>query len=308
MAINKAMRAALKALSYPEIDIRKTYKLERELTNLTSIRLIRPELYRIWNHKVPCQDHEIPIRIFSPSEEIASRPVLIFIHGGGWVTGNIDSYNGVCSDMAHITGCTVASIDYRLAPEHRFPAGLEDCYTAAKEIFRESAQFQVREEDIVLIGDSAGGNLSAAVSLLAKDRGEFMPRRQILIYPAVHNDHSDASPFPSIRENGSGYLLTSKRVCEYMELYQSSPSDLENPYYAPLLAKDLRGQPKTLIVTAEFCPLRDEGEAYGQRLGEAGNEVEIRRMPDALHGYFSLPARFDLVKRTYDIINEFLEG
>lgn len=273
MAINKAMRAALKALSYPEIDIRKTYKLERELTNLTSIRLIRPELYRIWNHKVPCQDHEIPIRIFSPSEEIASRPVLIFIHGGGWVTGNIDSYNGVCSDMAHITGCTVASIDYRLAPEHRFPAGLEDCYTAAKEIFRESAQFQVREEDIVLIGDSAGGNLSAAVSLLAKDRGEFMPRRQILIYPAVHNDHSDASPFPSIRENGSSYLLTSKRVCEYMELYQSSPSDLENPYYAPLLAKDLRGQPKTLIVTAEFCPLRDEGEAYGQRLGEAGNEV-----------------------------------
>lgn len=135
-----------------------------------------------------------------------------------------------------------------------------------------------------------------------------MPRRQILIYPAVHNDHSDASPFPSIRENGSSYLLTSKRVCEYMELYQSSPSDLENPYYAPLLAKDLRGQPKTLIVTAEFCPLRDEGEAYGQRLGEAGNEVEIRRMPDALHGYFSLPARFDLVKRTYDIINEFLEG
>lgn len=308
MAINKAMRAALKALSYPELDIRKTYKLERELTNLTSIRLIRPELYKVWDHKVPCPDHEIPIRVFSPSEDTANRPMLIFIHGGGWVTGNIDSYNGVCSDMAHLTGCTVASIDYRLAPENRFPLGLEDCYTAVREIYRESSQFHVKKEDIVIIGDSAGGNLTAAVSLMAKERGEFTPCRQILIYPALYNDHSETSPFPSIRENGTGYLLTSKRVCDYMELYRSGPQDLENPLYAPLLAEDLRVQPKTLIITAEYCPLRDEGEAYGERLGEAGNEVKIHRMPDGLHGYFSLPARFELVKRTYDIINEFLEG
>lgn len=308
MAINKAMQAALKALSYPELDIRKTYKLERELTNLTSKRLIHPGLYKIWDHKVPCADHEIPIRIFTPSEDLQNRPVLIFIHGGGWVTGNIDSYNGVCTDMAHLTQCTVASIDYRLAPEHRFPEGLEDCYTAVREIYRESDHLHVRKEDIVIVGDSAGGNLTAAVSLMAKERGDFTPRRQILIYPALYNNHSEASPYPSIRENGTGYLLTSKRVCDYMELYRSSPKDIENPFYAPLLAKDLSGQPKTLIITAEYCPLRDEGEDYGERLGEAGNDVEIHRIPDALHGYFSLPARFELVKKTYDIMNQFLEG
>ena len=309
MAINKAMRAALKALSYPEPDIRKTYKLERELTNLTSIRLTRPNLYRVWDHKVPSGDHEIPIRIFSPSENLEETPaVLVFIHGGGWVTGNIDTYTGVCCDMAHLTRCVVASVDYRLAPEHRFPQGLEDCYAAVREVFRECGQFHVREEDIVIIGDSAGGNLTAAVSLLAKQRKEFTPRRQILIYPALGNDHSESSPFPSVRENGTGYLLTSKRVCEYLELYRSGPEDLQNPLYAPLLADDLTGQPKTLIITAEYCPLRDEGEAYGVRLGEAGNEVEIHRMEDGLHGYFSLPARFELVKKTYDIINQFLEG
>lgn len=308
MAINKAMQAALKALSYPELDIRKTYKLERGLTNFTSKRLIRPDLYRIWDHKVPCTDHEIPIRIFSPSEDLKNRPVLIFIHGGGWVTGNIDSYTGVCTDMAHLTQCIVASIDYRLAPEHRFPEGLEDCYKAVQEIFQESGLFHVQKEDIVIVGDSAGGNLTAAVSLMAKERGDFVPRRQILIYPAVYNNHSETSPYPSVRENGTGYLLTSKRVCDYLELYRSGPEDIENPLYAPLLAKDLSGQPKTLVITAEYCPLRDEGEAYGERLGEAGNEVEIHRIPDALHGYFSLPARFELVKKTYDIINQFLEG
>ena len=194
MAINKAMQAALKALSYPELDIRKTYKLERELTNLTSKRLIRPDLYKIWDHKVPCAGHEIPIRIFTPSEDIQNRPVLIFIHGGGWVTGNIDSYNGVCTDMAHLTQCVVASIDYRLAPEHRFPEGLEDCYTAVREIFKESNLFHVKQEDIVLIGDSAGGNLTAAVSLMAKERGDFTPRRQILIYPAEKTGQGIFSP------------------------------------------------------------------------------------------------------------------
>jgi len=308
MAINKAMLAALKALSYPELDIKKTYKLERELTNLTSKRIIRPGLYKIWDHKVPQTDHEIPIRIFTPSEDTQNRPVLIFIHGGGWVTGNIDSYTGVCTDMAHLTQCIVASIDYVLAPEHRFPEGLEDCYAAVREIFQENSLFHVNREDIVIIGDSAGGNLTAAVSLMAKERKEFTPRRQILIYPAVNNDHSEASPYPSIRENGTGYLLTSKRIRDYMELYRSKPEDTWNPYYAPLLAKDLKGQPKTLVITAEYCPLRDEGEAYGQRLGEAGNEVEIHRMPDVLHGYFSLPARFEPVKKTYEIINQFLEG
>lgn len=307
MAINKAMRAALSALSYPEIDIKKSYPLERELKKLASWRLKKPHLYRIWEHEVPCGDHTIPVRIFTPSEDVRHQ-VLLFFHGGGWVTGNIDSYDGVCSDMAALTGRMVVSVDYQLAPEHPFPAAPEDCYAVAREIYLNNDLLDTKPEEIVLIGDSAGGNLAAAVSLMARDRGEFLPARQILIYPATGNDHSETSPFPSVRENGSGYLLTAKRVRDYMELYRSSEADLENPYFAPLTAGDFSHQPDTLIITAEYCPLRDEAEVYGEKLRAAGNRVETVRMPDALHGYFSLPARFKLVQQTYEIINRFLRN
>lgn len=307
MAINKAMRAALNALSYPEIDLKKTYLLERKLKKIASWRLKRPSLYRVWEHEVPCGDHKVPVRIFTPSEDTRHR-VLLFFHGGGWVTGDIDSYDGVCADMAALTGRMVVSVDYQLAPEHPFPAGLEDCYAAARELFLHGGLLDARPEEITLIGDSAGGNLAAAVSLLARDRGEFLPARQILIYPAVGNDYTEDSPFPSVRENGSGYLLTAKRIRDYMALYWASEEDLDNPYFAPMTARDFSCQPDTLIITAEYCPLRDEAEFYGMQLRAAGNRVETVRMPDALHGYFSLPASFRLVKQTYEVINRFLKG
>ena len=148
----------------------------------------------------------------------------------------------------------------------------------------------------------------ASVSFISLDSREFMPSLQILIYPATGNDHSDDSPFPSVRENGTDYLLTTKRVRDYMELYRSSDADLMNPYYAPLAAADFSNQPDTLIITAEYCPLRDEGEAYGKALAMAGNRVKVFRMPDALHGFFSLPVRFSQVKKAYVLINRFLKA
>lgn len=305
MAISKAVRAALKALSYPDIDIKKNYKLQRQVISLTS-RRGHGLAYKTWEHEVACGDHNVPVRIFAPPEGQEIRGLLLFFHGGGWVTGNIDSYDKVCGNMARITGCRVASVDYRLAPEYRFPAAPEDCYAVAREIFLDTLLLGVEKSDITLIGDSAGGNLAAAVSLMARDRGEFFPARQILIYPATYNNHTANSPFPSVTENGTDYLLTSKRICDYMELYMGSETDRENPYFAPLLAQDLSRQPKTLIITAEYDPLRDEGEAYGEKLEQAGNHVEMHRIPDALHGFFSLPPRFAQVKKTYDIINCFL--
>ena len=204
MPINKAMLAALSLLSYPELDVEKIYLVERKLQKLTARRAKKPWLYQIWEHTVSSCNVQIPMRIFSPKRREGDS-VLLFFHGGGWVTGSIDSYDGICGDMAAQTGCVVASVDYRLAPEHRFPAAAEDCYAAAREVFLHSGLLGARPEDVVLFGDSAGGNLAAAVSLMARDRGEFLPRRQILIYPAVGNDHSETSPFPSVRENGTGY-------------------------------------------------------------------------------------------------------
>lgn len=307
MPINKAMLTALSLLSYPELDVEKTYLVERKLQKLIARRAKKPWLYRIWEHNVPSGSHQVPMRIFAPKQRKRDC-VLLFFHGGGWVTGSIDSYDGVCGDMAAQTGCIVASVDYRLAPEHRFPAAVEDCYAAAREVFLHSALLGSLWEDVVLMGDSAGGNLAAAVSLMARDRGEFLPRRQILIYPAVGNDHTEESPFPSVRENGTGYLLTSKRVRDFFALYRACEADMGNPYFAPLIASSFVNQPDTLLITAEFCPLRDEGEAYGQKLREAGSYVETHRIPDALHGYFSLPLWFKQVKDTYAIINAFLEG
>lgn len=301
MAINKVVMAALKAISYRDIDVKENYKMHRNFVNITRKHYLKP-FCKTRDDEVYTDNYKIPVRIFSPEEE-GNYPCLLFFHGGGWVTGNIDSYNKVCTNMSKLTCHNVISVDYRLAPEYPFPAALEDCYEVAKNLLKNKGS---KYKDITIIGDSAGGNLAAALSLLARDKKEFKISRQILIYPSTYNDHSGTSPFPSIHENGTDYLLTSKRISDYTQLYISNKNDLRNPYFAPLLAEDLTNQPKTLIITAEYCPLRDEGEAYGKRLREAGNYTEIYRIKDGLHGFFALPPRFPQVKLCYDIINRFL--
>lgn len=306
MAISKAVRSALRALSYPaNIDVEKTYKVERALRGL---RTPLAPLYHFWDHRIERDGREIRVRIYTPRKQTDPR-LLLFFHGGGWVLESVDTYHTVCRNLAGRTGCRVASVEYGLAPEHVFPEGLEDCYAAARAVYCNPETFGVRSHEITLIGDSAGGNLAAAVSLMARDRGEFSVAQQILIYPATYYDHSPESRFDSVRENGTGYLLTAKRVQDYMALYAGGDESVQrNPYFAPLCAPDLSRQPRTLVITAEFDPLRDEGEAYARALREAGNEVEQLRMPDALHGYFSLPVRFPMVRRTYDRIGQFLNG
>lgn len=301
MAINKVVRAALKALSYNEYDIKENLQRHRNFVNLTRRHILKP-LFKTWDFQIGSKNHNIPVRAYSPEMD-SDCPVLLFFHGGGWVTGNIDSYNKVCTNMARLTNHKVVSVDYRLAPENPFPKGLEDCYEAAKAFITND---EINNKELILIGDSAGGNLAAALSLLARDRKEFKIDKQILIYPSTYNDHTDNSPFKSVIENGTDYLLTSKRIRDYMELYKSKEDDIYSPYFAPLFSKDLSKQPKTLIITAEYDPLRDEGEEYGKKLREAGNYVEIYRIKDALHGFFALPPRFPQVKLCYDIINRFL--
>lgn len=301
MAINKVVRAALKALSYNEYDIKEKLQLHRNFVNLTRRHILKP-LFKTWDFQIGSIDYNIPVRVFYPEEE-TDRPLLLFFHGGGWVSGNIDTYDKVCTNMARITNHRVVSVDYRLAPENPFPMGLEDCYAVAKAFI---TNYEINDKEVILIGDSAGGNLAAAVSLLANERKEFSVNKQILIYPSTYNDHTENSPFKSVVENGRDYLLTSKRITDYMDLYKSKDEDVYNPYFAPLLSKDLSNQPSTLVITAEYDPLRDEGEEYGRMLRKAGNYTEIYRIKDGLHGFFSLPPRFPQVKLSYEIINRFL--
>ena len=305
MAINPFMRAALKALSYPEIlDKKNGYRLQRAAVNASHPHVLRP-FYKIWDHHILASDHEVPVRVFSPEVE-GVFPMLLFFHGGGWVTGNIDSYDKVCTNMARLTRHIVVSVDYRLAPEHRFPAAPEDCYLAAREIFSQCHLFGITPEDITLIGDSAGGNLAAAVCMRARDTKEFTPRRQVLIYPALNNCYTEESPYKSVRTNGTGYLLTSVKMEDYVTLYERTPEDRNNPYFAPLVAEDFSGLPDTLILTAEYDPLRDEGEEYGRRLQEAGCNVHTVRISGALHGYFALGISHLHVQESFSHINRFL--
>jgi acetyl esterase/lipase len=304
MALNKLMMSALKALSYAENDIIKNYKIERFMREI-----INPPVkadYNIWDHKINAGGVEIPLRIFNPNEQ-KSSDLLLFFHGGGWVTGSIDTYTRRCITLSEYTGRRVLSVDYRLAPEYPFPCAPNDCYAAAFSVYREAVNLDANPDNTVLIGDSAGGNLAAVVSLMAAERGEFPVNRQILIYPSTGSDHTPHSEFKSISENGYDYLLTAKRLCDYISLYLTKEEDYSNPYYAPLLAKNLAGQPKTLILTAEYDPLRDEGEAYAGRLAESGCRVEMHRINGAIHGYFALPRTFNAVRESYIYINNFLK-
>ena len=302
MAINKSMRRVLKALSFDGIEV----EASRHLANLKAIDPMKI-FYKTIDYKIYNGDHQIPVRIFLPGEKMEDDlPALLFFHGGGWVTESIDNYERICARLASATNHIVVSVEYRLAPEYPFPTGFYDCYMAAKAMFTNRFILNTDPDKITLIGDSAGGNLAAAVSLMARDQGEFLPKRQILIYPAVNNCYTAKSPYRSVQENGEDYLLTAVKMEDYLTLYESCAEDRNNPYFSPLMEKDYTNLPDTLILTAEFDPLRDEGEEYGKRLKEAGNHVEIHRISDALHGYFALGIRFLHVQESFDIMNRFL--
>ena len=301
--MKRIKKKIIKILSIPHLNLKKNYKIYRKV-----ISFFNPPIknkYRTLDYKMEVEGREIPVRIFLPKKSQTVK-VLIFFHGGGWVAGDIDSYTNVCRNLANNTEHTVVSVDYRLAPENPFPKGAEDCYYVTKEIFKQPEILNCKEEDITLIGDSAGGNLAAVVSLLGRDRGEFYPKKQILIYPATNYDHSESSPYDSVHENGSDYIMTSRRIQDYLDLYVEREEDKLNPYVAPILSNDLKNQPDTLIITAEYDPLRDEGEAYGYKLQEVGNNVEIHRIEDAIHGFFSAPMNSNQKSKTYKLINSFL--
>lgn len=307
--VNWLSRAVMRLFAAPRVNVREDYEQMRRLQR--QLAAIPPARYRATDWQLDSEDggHEIPIRIFEPKER-RRDDLLLFFHGGGWVTGDIESYTPACDTMANLTGCVVASVDYRLAPEHPFPAGLEDCYRVARLALENPDRAGVTGADrIVLVGDSAGGNLAAVVSLLLKERGQPIPSRQILLYPVTNWDHDPAtSPFDSVRDHGSDYRLTDAEVRDYLELYVPDPARRTDPHVAPLMADDLTGQPTTLLITAELDLLCDEGEAYGRALEEAGNTVRMHRVDGALHGFITLPRFARPLREAYRVIESFLDG
>lgn len=240
----------------------------------------RATMNRIEDRATP---NGIPVRLYWPSQAEQARPALVFYHGGGFVLGDLDMVDGSCRSLANESGCIVASVDYRLAPEYRFPAAADDSYAAYQWLRAEAGTLGVDPSRIAVGGDSAGGNLAIVSSLMARDRREPMPAFQLLIYP-VADSNCDS---PSYAEFATGYGLTADAMRYYWRNYLADPADGRNPYASPLLA-DLNGLPPAFVLTAEFDPLRDEGEALAGKLVEAGVSVALRRFDGQIHGFFHL--------------------
>ena len=248
------------------------------------------EIERVDDRLVPVPDgHDIPVRVYTPAAAVGTdHGVLLWFHGGGWVIGDLDTADPTCRALANRAGAVVVSVDYRLAPEHRAPAALDDCLAALTWTVENAELLGVDASKVAVGGDSAGGNLAAL--LCQRVRDEFGPDIdfQLLVYPATDLTLSH----PSVDENGEGYFLT-KDTMEWFVDHYLGDQDPQDPAVSPLLAADLSGLPKAMVITAELDPLRDEGEAYATRLQEAGVPTELVRFAGQIHLFLVLTGMLD---------------
>jgi acetyl esterase len=289
----QALLEVLAAVGAPPLSESSVEEARRQA--LQGIALWGSELVsikQVEDREIPGSEGTIPVRIYTP-EGAGPFPVLVYFHGGGWVICNLDTHDDTCRRLANQAGCIVVSVDYRLAPEHKFPAAAEDCYAATCWVAENAGSSNGDPTRLAIGGDSAGGNLTAVVSLMARDRGSPPLVFQLLIYP-VTDYHTPGTP--SYQENAEGYFLTRDDMIWFWNHYLNDESEAKHPYASPLQAPDLSNLPPALVITAEFDPLRDEGERYAERLRKAGVPVVLKRYDGMIHGFFGMYAMVDRSK------------
>jgi acetyl esterase len=244
-----------------------------------------PALARVEDIQIPGPAGVLAARLYDASSARGSaRPVVLYFHGGGWVQGDLETHHGLCARVASRSGALVIALDYRLAPEHPFPAAVDDCLAAYRWLRAHPRELGVDPARIAVAGDSAGGNLAAVVSQQAALAGEPVPACQVLIYPAV----DFALDTPSHQELADAHIIPRDRIEWYANQYIPAAADRLDPRAAPLRATDLSGQPSTLVITAGFDPLRDEGHVYAERLRAAKVDVVDHEYPGQIHAFVSL--------------------
>ncbi len=243
----------------------------------------------------------IPVRVYEPTAD-PPYPLLVYYHGGGFTVGSLDTHDNVCAALTNRADCLTVSVDYRLAPEHPFPAALEDCYAALEWAADFADDLDADADRLAVAGDSAGGTLSAAVALMARDLDGPDLVHQGLIYPATAS--SATHEFPSYEENAEGYFLEMDAMEWYYDNYIQSPVHAQNPYASPLVADDLADLPPATVITAGFDPLRDEGRAYAERLADAGVDTDHLHYEEMIHGFVSLP---EFIPRGADATDDLAE-
>ncbi|MGO9645433.1 MAG: alpha/beta hydrolase [Candidatus Bathyarchaeia archaeon] len=248
------------------------------------------EVARVENFTVPGPGGPIPVRVYTPIGDMSN--LLMYFHGGGWVLGNLDLVDLPCRLLANRTGRVVVSVDYRLAPEYKFPAAAEDCYAATKWVAENGDKFMAKEKAIAVCGDSAGGNLAAVVSLMARDHGVPTIEDQILIYPITDLSDSNYKSFPDEQSPG----LTRNDMQWFIDHYITKPDDVKNAYASPIDASDLSKLPSALVITAEYDILLKQCNSYSEKLRKAGVLTTSKNYQGAIHGFFTLPNAFDAAR------------
>ncbi|WP_412542466.1 alpha/beta hydrolase [Longispora sp. K20-0274] len=271
---------------------------EAREADLASIRASGgdPEpVHRVIDMTIPGPGGELPIRIYQP-EGPGPFPTLTYFFGGGWTLGSIDTSDGICRSLANAADCMVVTIGYRLAPETKFPGAIEDCYAALRWIDAHAKEIDADPARLAVGGDSAGGNLAAAVTLLNRERGGPALVGQLLVYP--NTDYF--SDTPSLRENADPWLFNQTSVSWYWKHYLTDPEEGRDPLASPLRAADHSGLPPALVITAEYDPIRDQGEQYAERLRHAGVPTVLTRYDGMVHGFFAMAGTLDGGRRAVE--------
>jgi acetyl esterase len=257
-------------------------------------------VHQVTEREFPGSGAQIRLRLYRPDAP-GPLPVLVYFFGGGWTLGQIETCDAICRKLTNLVGCLTVAVGYRLAPEHKFPAAVHDCYEAVCWLAQRAAELELDPTRMVVAGDSAGGNLAAAITLLVRDRGGPALAGQLLVYPNTRY----GADTPSMQFDDPS-LFNRRSVAWYWQHYLDSPAAGDDPLASPLLAADLSGLPPALVITAEYDPLRDEGEQYAGRLAEAGVPVEQRRYDGVMHGFFSMSGVLDDAEQAMRQAAEFL--
>ncbi|MXX31070.1 MAG: alpha/beta hydrolase [Chloroflexi bacterium] len=298
----QGLLAMLEEAGGPDISEQTPEEARAAIANFAAMQAGALEPARVEDRNVPGPAGDIPVRVYASAGD--NLPVVMYFHGGGWVLGDIDSHDGTCKQLlAELGEAAVVSVHYRLAPEDKYPAAAEDCYAATQWVAEHASEIGGDGARLAVCGDSAGGNLSAVVSQMARDRGGPAIAAQVLHVPVTDHNYS----YPSYTENAEGMLLTRASMVWFWDHYLNSDADGQEAYASPIKAADLSGLPPALVQTAEYDPLRDEGEAYGAALEAAGTEVSVHRYDGVVHDPFMMfaviPTGVECLKEAAAFIN-----
>ena len=292
--VQAVLDAARKA-NVPELWQLTPDEARAEYLRRTSRLKIDVDIHRVEDREIDGPDGRIPIRIYTPRDLNSDEmlPVLVWYHGGGYVIGDLDTHDSACRALANEADCIVVAVEYRLAPEHKFPAAVDDCMAALNWVAKHASGFHADAARIAVGGDSAGGNLATVVSILAREAGFPKISFQLLLYPVT-------APEPETKSHhafAEGYLLTRKTITWFFTHYIRSSRDTKDFRYAPLETDDLSSLPPALIIVAGYDPLRDEGVEYAEALIHAGNRVRLSNYEGMVHGFFLMGGMVDAARR-----------